>query len=268
MGLFTGANDLGTLGLGLLIAGVVSGLASGVLGWGGGLVIVPVLYHVLGAAGVPESLRMHLAVGTSLAILLPNTLAALSSEKKDVDWALAKRWAAPVALGAAGGAVLSVLAPGEGLALLFGIVALPLAAFLGFGKEHWRLAKHPPGAGAALAFGVAGLSAMMGISGASIAVPALRLCGRATATASVFAVIISTVGAVAAVIAGWEVRGLPAYSYGYVNLLAFGIIAPLAFGAAALASHIGDATDTKRLRGLFALFVAVTAAKMLWDVVG
>jgi uncharacterized membrane protein YfcA len=123
-----------------------------------------------------------------------------------------------------------------------------------------------------LAFGTGGLSVILGRGGGSIAVPAMSVCGmphaRAVGTASVFAVIVSMVGAIAAVIAGWQVRGLPAYSYGYVNLLAFGIIAPVAFGASALASHIGDATDIKRLRGLFALFVAVTAAKMAWDAVG
>lgn len=271
MGLFTGSNDLGTLGLGLLIAGVVSGLASGILGLGGGLVIVPVLYHVLGSAGVPETVRMHLAVGTSLAILVPNGLAALASRKTDVDWTLAKRSAAPVVIGVAGGAAFSVLVSGAWLALVFGIAALPIAALLGFGPERWRLADHPPGGlfGAVLAFGIGGMSAVLGIGGNSIAVPVMSLCGipraRAVATASLFAVIISVAGAIAAVIAGWQVRGLPAYSYGYVNLLAFGIIAPVAFGASAFAAHVGETTDIKRLRGLFALFVAVTAAKMIWD---
>lgn len=276
MGLFTGSNDLGTLGLGLLIAGVVSGLAAGTLGLGGGLVIVPVLYHVLGSAGVPETLRMHLAVGTSLAILVPGSLSSLSSQvkKNAVDWVLFKRWAAPLLIGVAGGAAFSALAPGAVLALIFGIVALPVAVLLGVGPERWRLTDHPPHGilGAGLAFGIGGLSALMGIGGSSIAVPAMSTCGmprsRAVGTASAFAVMVSAVGAVAAVVAGWEVRGLPAYSYGYVNLLAFGIIAPVAFGASALALHLGDATDGKRLRGLFALFVAVTAAKMVWDVVG
>lgn len=274
MGLFTGGNDLGTLGLGLLIAGVVSGLVSGMLGVGGGLVIVPVLYHVLGSAGVPESLRIHLAVGTSLAILVPSSLSSLSSRKMAVDWELLKRWAIPMLIGVAGGAAFSALAPGLWLALIFAVVALLAAAQLGFGKEHWQLTDHPPRGvgGVVLSFGIGGLSTIMGIGGGSIAVPVMTLCGiplpRAVGTASAFAVIVSMAGAIAAVIAGWEVRGLPAYSYGYVNLLAFGIIAPVAFGASALASHVSDATDTKRLRALFALFVAVTAVKMIWDVVG
>ena len=63
-------------------------------------------------------------------------------------------------------------------------------------------------------------------------------------------------------------RRLPAYSYGYVNMRVFGIIAPVAFGASAQASHVSEATDIKRLRALFALFVAVTTAKMIWDAVG
>ena len=74
MNFLAGGGDVGTLALGLVIAGVVSGLVAGTLGVGGGIVIVPVMYHVLAAWGVPEDLRMHIAVGTSLAVIVPTSL--------------------------------------------------------------------------------------------------------------------------------------------------------------------------------------------------
>lgn len=276
MGFFGGGNDLGTMGLGLLIAGTVSGLVSGLLGLGGGIVIIPVLYNVLAAAGVHEDLRMHLAVGTSLAVIVPNALWSLSSEagRKTVDWELLRRWAAPLLLGTVGGTVFAALAPGLWLTPIFGVVALLLAAHLAFGRDRWHLAEHPPRgmAGALLPFGIAGLSAMIGIGGRSISVPAMSLCRvplpRAVGTASAVAVVVSVIGAVGAVIAGWGMGGLPPYSYGYANLLGFGIIAPLSFAAAALSAHFADAVETKRLRSLFAIFILLTTAKMMWDVWG
>ncbi len=275
MNFLAGGGDLGTLGLGLLIAGVVSGLVAGTLGVGGGIVIVPVMYHVLAAAGVPEDLRMHIAIGTSLATIVPTSLSSLYSHNKKgaVDWTLLRRWIVPMLAGVLAGAALSGMAPGGWLTVFFGVVALPVAAQLAFGKESRRLADHIPNGfgGALLPFGIGGVSTMMGIGGGTVGVPAMTLCGfpihRAVGTASAFGTIIAVPGAIAAVIAGWGAAGLPPYSYGYVNLVAFAIIAPVAFVMAPLGASIAHMTNTGRLRKVFALFVAVTAVKMLWGVV-
>ena len=176
MGLTTalGGGDLGTLALGLVIAGVVSGLVAGMLGVGGGIVIVPVMYHVLAVINVPEDLRMHVAVGTSLATIIPTSISSLRAHNKKgvVDWDLLKRWAAPMLIGVLAGSVLAGLARGQTLALVFGLVALPIAAQFGFGKETWRLADRLPGGagGMLLPFGIGGVSTMMGIGGGLLGV--------------------------------------------------------------------------------------------------
>ncbi|HUO97869.1 MAG TPA: sulfite exporter TauE/SafE family protein [Rhizomicrobium sp.] len=267
--------DLGTLALGLVIAAVVSGVVGGMLGLGSGIVIVPVLYHVLASAGVPEDMRMHMAIGTSLAAIVPTALSSLASNIKDgtVDWTLVKRFAAPLAAGVALGAAADWLVPGQVLALVFGLVALPVAGELAFAKESWRLAESVPGgaAGIALPFGIGTLSTVMGIGGSTFAVPAMTLCGvplsRAAATASAFAVMISVPGAIAAALTGWDAPHLPAASYGYVNLLGFALVAPVTFVVTPLGARYAHLTDRTRLSRTFSLFVAVTAAKMLWDAV-
>ena len=270
---FAAGGDLGTLALGLVIAGVVSGLVAGMLGVGGGIVIVPVMYHVLAAMNVPEDLRMHVAVGTSLATIIPTSFSSLRAHNKKgaVDWELLKRWAAPMLVGVLAGSVLAGLARGQTLALVFGLVALPLAAGLAFAKETWRLADKLPGGvgGALLPFGIGGISTMMGIGGGLLGVTSMTLCGmpihRAVGTASVFGAIISIPGAIGAAIAGYGAAGLPPYSLGYANLLGFLLIAPVAFFTAPAGAAIAHMADKNRLRKIFALFVAVTAAKMLWD---
>ncbi|MBU6299540.1 MAG: sulfite exporter TauE/SafE family protein [Alphaproteobacteria bacterium] len=269
-----GGNDFGTLALGLVIAGVVSGLVAGMLGVGGGIVIVPVMYQVLAAMAVPENLRMHIAVGTSLATIIPTSISSLRahSRKGAVDWELLKRWAAPMLIGVVAGSVLAGWAPGQMLALFFGLMALPLATNMAFGKESWRLAERLPRGigGAALPFGIGGVSAMMGIGGGMLGVPSMTLCGvpihRAVGTASAFGAIISIPGTIGAAIAGFSAAGLPPYSLGYANLFGFLLIAPVSFFVAPAGAAIAHMADAKRLRRVFALFIAVTAIKMLWDV--
>lgn len=275
MNFLAGGGDPGTLALGLVIAGVVAGLVAGTLGVGGGIVIVPVMYQVLAAWGVPEDVRIHIAVGTSLAVIVPTSLSSLHSHNKKgaVDWTLLKRWAPPMLAGVILGAVLSGIAPGRWLTAFFAVIAVAVALQLAFGKESWRLCDHIPRgpAGALLPFGIGSVSTMMGIGGGGMGVPAMTLCGmpihRAVGTASAFGTIISIPGAIGAVIAGWSAGALPPYSYGYVNLAAFAIIAPIAFFTAPFGASIAHAIDTGRLRKMFALLVAATALKMLWGVV-
>jgi uncharacterized membrane protein YfcA len=272
MDLLTGSNDLGTLGLGLLIAGAAAGLFSGVLGRGAGLILVPALYLALSAAGVAAELRLHLAMGTTLACLLPLALAGLAAELRSVDWKLAKAVIGPLVIGVVSGAAYAAWASSPTLALIFAAVALTTAALTVLVKDK-RSGTAPRGiAAAGLAFGYGAVASAMGLGGGAFGVPVLMLCrmsrARASAMAALFATIIAGVGALAAVLFGWDAHGLPKYSFGYVNLLAFGIIAPVAFATAAIGRHYAEALEAKRLHLLFAGFVVLSTAKMVWDVVG
>jgi uncharacterized membrane protein YfcA len=97
----------------------------------------------------------------------------------------------------------------------------------------------------------------------------MTLCGypihRAVGTASAFGAIISVPGTIGAILAGWYAQGLPPYSLGYVNVLGFLLIAPASFIMAPAGAHLAHMTDKNRLRIVFAIFIAATAARMLWD---
>src|SRR5580693_4322248 len=95
------SGELGTLALGLAIAAVFGGLVAGTLGVDIGIVVVPVLYHVLTLIGVDESLRMHLAIGTSLAAIVPVSLASILAPQNGaaVDRELLRGWSIPMLAG-------------------------------------------------------------------------------------------------------------------------------------------------------------------------
>ena len=267
------SGELVTFALGLVVAGVVGGLVAGMLGVGGGIVIVPVLYHVLDLMGIDPGVRMHIAVGTSLATIIPTSFSSTRSHnlKGAVDWDLLRRWAVPMVVGVLIGSTLSGIARGQALALFFACVAIPVAVFLAFFSDARRLSDHLPKGlgGLLLPAGIGGISTMMGIGGGTVGVPAMTLCGvpihRAVGTAAAFGAIISIPGTIGSLVSGWHAHGLPPYSLGYVNMLGFILIAPASYFMAPLGARIAHRTDVKKLRILFAVFIAITAARMLYD---
>ena len=58
----------------LLVFGCLSGFFAGLLGAGGGMIIVPLLFFAFKLAGYNSEILMHLAVGTSLAIIFPTSI--------------------------------------------------------------------------------------------------------------------------------------------------------------------------------------------------
>lgn len=268
------AGDLGTLALGLAIAAVFGGLIAGTLGVDIGIVIVPVLYHVLMLIGVDESLRMHLAIGTSLAAILPVSLASILAPQDGADRDLLRHWRIPMLAGALLGCALVGILSDRTLALVFGGVALVVALWFAFGSEKWRLAERlPEGAtGLAMPALTGGISALMGIGGSTLGVSALTMFGvpasRAIAQATSFGAIIAVPGTIAAIVLGWHAPGLPPYSLGYVNLLGVLLIAPISFATTRVGAGLGQMTDVNRFRILLALFIVLMTGRMLYDALG
>ena len=163
----------------LLCAGLVAGVIAGLLGVCGGIVIVPVLSATLMLLGVPESVTMQVAVGTSLTAIIPTALSSwrAHSSRGAVDLALLKSWTPAVAVGVLIGAAVAASVKGPVLSAVFGVVALCVALYMTLVPETVRLADHPPqGWRKHLIAGVIGLiSSMMGIGGGSLSVPVLTL---------------------------------------------------------------------------------------------
>ncbi len=270
----TSSGDLGVFALGLALTGVVSGLVARLLRIGGSIVIVPVLYHVLAQLGVDEHLRMQIAVGTSLAAIVPSACASLgaNNSRGEVDPDLLRRWSIPMLLGVLPGVGVAAFASGRTLAIVFGAVAFPVAAWLAFAGESRRITAQPPqgSVGIALPALIGSVSTLMGIDGSILGAPAMRLFGmqgaRTTGTTAAFSLIICIPGTIGAIIAGWHAPGLPVYSIGYVNLLGFALLAPTALFAARFDPNIAPLADVGRMRIVFAAFIAIATARMLFDV--
>lgn len=257
----------------LALVGCFSGFLAGLLGVGGGIVVVPVLYHVLAAFDVDIALRAHIAVGTSLATIIPTSIQSIRTHhaRGAVDEDLLKGWAPFVALGVLFGIVISAYASGPVLTAIFGVVAAFVALYMLFTREGWHPIAGLPGmpgqAGMATAIGA--ISTLMGIGGGTLTVPALSICSypvrRAVGTASVVGLIIALPGAAGYVLNGWGKTGLPPFSLGYVNLAGLIAIIPTSMLFAPLGARAAHTIEPRTLRILFGVFLAITSIKMLSD---
>ena len=76
----------------MALAAVAVGFIAGLFGIGGGLITVPVLFYIFNKLGLDRSYIMHLAVGTSFAIIIPTSfMSTLTHMKfKSVDFNIVK----------------------------------------------------------------------------------------------------------------------------------------------------------------------------------
>ncbi|WP_247873866.1 sulfite exporter TauE/SafE family protein [Azospirillum sp. TSH58] len=264
--------QLPILGGGLLLAGGFAGLAAGLMGVGGGIVIVPVLYHLFTALGVDEAVRMHVAVGTSLATIIATSLTSLRAHRRRgaVDGELLRAWGPAIFLGVLAGTAVAGVVRGPVLTAVFAAMAVLVTLHMLFGKADWRIADGLPSGAPrqGLAGGIGMMSAMMGIGGGTLSVPILTLFGypihRAVGTAAALGFIIGVPGTVGFVLTGWNVPGRPDFSLGYVNLLGLALILPASMAMAPLGARLAHSLDTRVLRRVFALFLGLTAARMIY----
>lgn len=258
----------------LLAAGVAAGMMAGMLGIGGGIVIVPVLFHLFGAVGVPETVRMHLAIGTSLSTIVATAAISTRSHHRrgSVDWRLLRHWGPAVAVGVALGTLTATVMDAVGLQVVFATVAALVAAYLAFAPATMRLADRLPDDPVRFVMGavIGGVSSMMGIGGGTLSVPSMILCGyppkRAVGTASAIGRIIAVPGTIGFMATGFGVDGLPPLSIGYVSVLGFCLIVPAMVAAAPLGVRIAHAVDPTVLKRLLALFLTITAVQLYWDI--
>ncbi len=256
---------------GLLLAGLAAGLIAGLLGVGGGIVIVPVLFHVFTELGLDPAIKMHLAVGTSLATIIPTAITSARAHDKrgSVDWALLKLWTPAVAVGVLAGTALAGVARGAVLTGVFAVVALAVAAKMALRRADSALADAlpRPWAQRLIAAVIGGFSAMMGIGGGTLSVPTMTAFGypirHAVGTAAALGLVIAVPGTIGFVLSGWGRPGLPPLSLGYVNLAGFALIVPATMLAAPWGARLAHTISTDGLRKAFAAFLFLTSLRMI-----
>jgi uncharacterized membrane protein YfcA len=255
----------------LIVAGGTAGVLAGLFGVGGGAILVPVFYQVYGLLGVPDGVRTHIAVGTSLAVIVPTSIRSFLAHRQRgaVDMALLKGWVIWVPLGTILASVVAAYVSGAFLRIVFMALALLIAFKMFFNREHWRFGTvMPQGPVNAVAGGTIGLlSGLMGIGGGTLSNLWMTLWNRtvhqSVATSSGVGVLISIPGLFGYIWAGWGEAGLPPLSTGFINWITVALVIPVALLSAPLGVRLAHALTRRQLEVGFGIFLLIVSLRFL-----
>jgi uncharacterized protein len=260
----------------LAAGGLTTGFLAGLFGIGGGGVLVPVLYEAYGAIGVDPAIRMHMAIGTSLAIIIPTSWKSFRSHRArgGVDMAILARLWLPVGIGVLVGIFIAKSSSSTVLSWIWIVVAIVLSSKLFFGRDNWRLGLEIPKSRwiELYAMAVGFISTLMSIGGGAFITTLMTLYDRplkqAIGTSSGFGPIIAIPGMLGFIWAGWRFMdvpaaagGLPIGSLGFVNLIAVALVAPLSVLTAPLGARVAHGISKRTLEVAFGCFLLLVASR-------
>lgn len=262
---------LAVLALGLIAAGAAIGLLAGLFGVGGGAISVPVFYETFRLMDARPDIAMPLAVGTSLAMIIPTSILSARSHaaRGAVDMPHLRAWAIPITIGVVLGSVVASRAPAELFQIVFVLVAGTNAVKLLFARGAWTLRDGMPAGPARVVYGVVVglLSALMGIGGGAISNLFMTLHGwtmhRAVATSAGMGVLVAIPGAIGYVLAGWGRAGLPPDAVGFVSLGALALTLPTALLTTRRGVRLAHDLSPQLLSRLFGGFLVLVSIRFL-----
>jgi len=257
-----------------LALGLTSGLIAGLLGVGGGLVLVPVLSWIYAHQGFPAEYNIHMALGTSLAVIVLTSIASLRAHHRHgaVRWPAVRRIAPGIVLGTLAGAIAAAWLPDRGLRWFF-VAFLFYAAtqmLLGFkANPHRELPGWP---GMTLVGSVIGLvSSWVGIGGGTLSVPFLNWCNvrfqEAIGTSAAIGFPIAVSGALGYALSGQVAAGLPEWSLGFVYLPALAAVAMMSMVTAPWGARLTHSLPVVRLKRIFAGLLYLLGLRMLYGLI-
>ncbi len=249
------------------------GFVAGLFGIGGGLITVPFLYYIFSSLGIDQQYLMHLAVGTSFAIIIPTSIVSVLTHHKfkAVDFDIVKSYGIYVILGVIIGTIFAASLKTKSLVLFFSIVIFFLGIYLLLLKEKDANAiiKIKLHLKIILGFLVGFISAPMGIGGAIMNVPILKFFGysinKAIGSAAAIGFLIALFGAIGFLITGSYLKTNLPLSVGFLNVPAFLIFIPITTLMARLGARTVHKIDKNKISKYFGAFLLIIAIKFLLE---
>lgn len=256
----------------LLFVGLFAGFLAGLFGIGGGTVLVPIFLTLFPLIGFKHALMMHIAVSTSLALIIPTAIASSYSHYQYgcLDTHMLKKWAPGLVIGILASAIIIHSIPTYVLKVFFTVYLLVCFLFTLFKQESEGFNKAGPGRLISWisSFFVGGLSTLLGTGGGTFTVPIMLYFDypmkNAIALSAITGLFIGLLGSLVIVLGSYQVPDLPKYSLGYVNLLAFIAVTPTAMFASKWGAHTEEHLSKHHLNQLYTVFLLAAFLIMLY----
>ena len=249
----------------MALTAIPVGFVAGLFGIGGGLITVPFLYYIFGSLGIDQAYLMHLAVGTSFAIIIPTSIVSVLTHHKfkAVDFDIVKSYGVYVILGVIFGTLFAASLKTKSLVLFFSIVIFFLGIYLILikEKENTAMIKIKLHLKIILGFIVGFISAPMGIGGAVMNVPILKFFGysinKAIGSAAAIGFFIALFGAIGFLISGSYLKVNLPLSIGFINVPALLIFIPITTFMARVGANAVHKIEKTKITKFFGMFLVV-----------
>ena len=257
----------------MALTAIPVGFVAGLFGIGGGLITVPFLYYIFNSLGIDQQYLMHLAVGTSFAIIIPTSIVSVLTHHKfnAVDFDIVKSYGIYVISGVIIGTIFAASLKTKSLVLFFSIVIFFLGIYLLLLKEKEvnAIIKIKLHLKIILGFLAGFISAPMGIGGAIMNVPILKFFGysinKAIGSAAAIGFLIALFGAIGFLITGSYLKTNLPLSIGFLNVPAFLIFIPITTFMARLGARTVHKIDKNKISKYFGIFLLIISTKFLLE---
>jgi len=267
------ANEYIYFGIVMLLTAIPVGFIAGLFGIGGGLIMVPFLFYIFESLDIDRSFIMHLAVGTSFAIIVPTSFVSVLThyKYKAVDINLVKTYGVFSIIGVICGIIFAASLKTKSLVLFFSLVIFFLGFYLLFLKEKETKIYILIKIKYKVIFGFLSgfISAPMGIGGAVMNVPVFKFFGysinRSIGSAAAIGFLISVFGAIGFLVTGNYLNAIIPLSIGFINIPTFLVFIPITTFMARIGARTVHKIDKKKISKYFGTLLVIVASKFLYE---
>jgi len=257
----------------MVLSAIVVGFLAGFFGIGGGVIMVPILFYIFSFVGMEKSFVMHMAIGTSFLIIIPNSIISTMTHMKfkAVDFSLVKTFGIFVMIGVIIGALFAVNSKTSTLILFFSIMTMIFAIYFLVEKE--KINPKPKKINliyrVTLGFLAGFLSAPMGIGGGVYNTPIFKMFGYpinvAIGSSAAIGFLISLVGTITFASSGSYFNINAPLSLGYLNIPAFLIFVPITTFMAKIGAELVHKFNKKLVGKMFGIYLFIVACRLFYE---
>ena len=252
---------------------VVVGFMAGFFGIGGGLIMVPILFYLFSFVGVEHAFVMHVAIGTSFSIIIPNSIISTMTHMKfkAVDFSIVRTFGVFVVIGVVLGTIFAVSLKTSGLILFFSIMTMIFAIYFLIEKEkiNPELRKINLIYRVICGFLSGFLSAPMGIGGGVFNTPIFKMFGYpinvAIGTSAAIGFLIALIGAIGFAISGTYFNINVPLSLGFINIPTFLIFIPITTFMAKIGAETVHKFNKRSIGKIFGIYLFIVACRLFYE---
>jgi len=252
---------------------VVVGFMAGFFGIGGGLIMVPILFYLFSFAGVEQAFVMHMAIGTSFSIIIPNSIISTITHMKfkAVDFSIVKTFGCFVVIGVVLGTIFAVSLKTSSLVLFFSIMTMIFAIYFLIEKEKINPVPRKINLIYRVICGFLSgfLSAPMGIGGGVFNTPIFKIFGYpinvAIGSSAAIGFLIALIGAVGFAISGSYLNINVPLSLGFLNIPTFLIFVPITTFMAKIGAESVHKFDKRLIGRFFGIYLFIVACRLFYE---